>query len=298
MASPASPVQPNQIQTTQMIPAKAAQPGVINEMPEEVLLLILEKIFDVGSVANLNLVSKNIRRLNQDSGINCVRAAARFAENEDLGLVNEIRAQFTNGSDPVPNVAVVNYLLVRFTEIKKEALKMEAFSIVLNAANANDDISKKFYNALPAGAMSEFALIAGFREASQTSFRHQMFRVNGDSVYGGINHGLHFGQFMVDHEIRSSLSRTAVRRLADFLHLETFLPAIGTPSATDDSVRKAFSDLPQALKNEIYHQIWNINHINGGSDNGDENYGANVVKNTPRDAKVANAALQLRNEKL
>src|SRR5262249_34827085 len=81
----------------------AALPVIqINELPEDVLLIILQKIFAPKDVANLNEVSKSVYKLNQHPGIADARIIALYKN-----TVNEFI--FENCGISIPSSSYEHY---------------------------------------------------------------------------------------------------------------------------------------------------------------------------------------------
>ncbi|GEM_PF-6249829 len=99
----------------------------------------------------------------------------------------------------IPGADLVNLARDQFNGIQTPAAKWEAFGIVLNADNSTVPIIKEFYNALTPEMKEEF--------------KGEMYRQNGNSRFNGVDHGIGFGEFMVHHQIRSPLAKSAVAHL-------------------------------------------------------------------------------------
>jgi hypothetical protein len=226
MANELKPIQSGQNQ-----PALTETPTAINfsGLPQDVLSQILGRIWQAKDVANLNLVSKAIKSLNQESIVAEPRLETFFFEThgapypdanhsyrdylrkysfpDDLNsktALTIIEKQFPKSLDtvgrlqpPPLNDDMQTYLLWQFNTLRT-GYKLKALLAVSSSFRASQEITKRFYDALPPQV--------------QTELRWQIWNANGQSsvAFDGIDRGLCYGEYMIENHINSVLVSVAI----------------------------------------------------------------------------------------
>ncbi len=112
----------------------------------------------------------------------------------------EVPASATATAAPVvvPGDDVVAYVLDCFNHIHDVEPKMQAFQAILTAPNSTDVHARQFYDAL--------------NETAQTAFRAQIYTANGNSDVDtdGVSYGIHFGEHIIDRDIKGPLAQQAI----------------------------------------------------------------------------------------
>jgi hypothetical protein len=127
----------------------------------------------------------------------------------DIARVHRIQGVFftaeevtAGASNALPEVILLQLAMSQFRGITTPIAKMEAFRHVMHAGNVTDAVVRDYYNALP--------------RPLQNAFKGEMHAVNNNSAtFGGRDHGMGFGDHMVNHAIRHQVAKTAAANLHD-----------------------------------------------------------------------------------
>ncbi len=224
----------NELKPIQLIQnplAVTEAPAGVNilELPLDVLPLILGRIWEAKDVANLNLVSKSIKSLNQESIVAAPRLEILFfitygthnlsANHSYRRYIREysfpgdypgeealyiIKSRFPKSPDtvkrgqPQPVTSHMrSFLISQFNSLRR-GYQLKALLAICSSSKASQAIAKQFYDELP--------------PAVQTELRWQIWNANGQSSVAsdGIDRGLRFGEYIIANEIKSPLVHTAI----------------------------------------------------------------------------------------